>query len=89
MKQVHDQEEKNLYNHLDSLLEKKIDKTISLEKHFKKTEEELEGYDEISILKVKREILQVLNEEDIKNLYKLSEKYDVDLDVVIVGLTCL
>lgn len=89
MKQVHDQEEKNLYNHLDSLLEKKIDKTISLEKHFKKIEEELEGYDEISILKVKREILQVLNEEDIKNLYKLSEKYDVDLDVVIVGLTCL
>jgi len=74
-----------LFNKIDNLLSKKI-LHIDLEKHFEKVEEDLEQYDEISILRWKQDVLKKLNKNDLDKIFNLADKYDKPIDVIVVGL---
>jgi len=77
--------ELKLFSKIDNLLNKKI-VHIDLEKHFNKVEEDLEEYDDISILRWKQQVFKNLNKNDLDKIFNMADKYNKSVDVIVVGL---
>jgi hypothetical protein len=80
--------ELKLFKYIDQLLEKKI-RNIDLQEHFNKVEKDIYKYDAISILNFKKQVFQRLEKNDLKKIYNLADRYEKEVDVIIVGLSSL